>query len=914
MRFEHKQIQRSKRAEQVEHRGQLQNAVQTEANRGNQEHSIRPDKNRLRLRYPASWWKGMWREALPSGNGILGASVQGGIQEETVLLQHSDLWHWGRKEKLPDVSHTLPETRKLMDEGRYQEASWHLTQVLQEKGYASKLASRCPLALLSVSMSCENAFRQYRRELDMDTGEVQVRWQDGKRCYSRTLFVSRADDCVVYKLDHWALEKKDNVRTVEKEEQLQAQGQPAVQPTVQAAGQAAGQAWLKGSIGLGFPPGDRARDDEEFETLKASVTVREDGDYLLYSARNDNGQDFGAVLRLIRIEADGIEASNMDYTTENSLEQAQSKLEQIRRADGLEPHLQGRLHFRTSGKLLVLIKMFVTGEREREWLRLKQELGALDTDYATLLSRHTELHQALFHSAKLELDDVADDERCNEEMLLEAYEGEAPAGLVRKQWAYGRYLFISGVSEHGSLPFGLYGLWGGDYRLIWGHHMANENVQMMYWHTHVGGLTRLNQSLFRYYNGLLEDFRDNARKLYGCKGIYVPAGTTPGQGAPNQIVPVIMNWTGAAGWLARHYYEHFQYTRDMDFLLEQALPFMKEALLFYEDFLVLDAGGQYVIYPSVSPENTPDNFMPKDGKPLAHPMPTAINATMDVAIIKELLQNVIEACRIVCVDLGEIPKWEAMLERLPPYTLNEEGAVKEWLHPDFDDRQHHRHLSHLYPVFPGQEICREEQPELFQAFEAAVHQRQLGAQSGWSLAHMSSIYARLGDGEKALECLDVLARSCLLSNGYTLHNDWRNMGVCMSMPAAPVQLDANLGWVNAVQEMLLYASSRWIKLLPALPERWCRGTITDWRIPGGSLSITWDRSSGWLQGELIAIRQITTKLQLPDWGSACILYCRKAGSQEAFVYDCLETEWGHTRTINLESGDTLVFEPDPSLQ
>lgn len=123
------------------------------------------------LKYPSSWWQGLWREALPSGNGKLGASVQGGIQTETVLLQHSELWHWGRKDELPDVSHTLSETRKLMDEERYLEASWHLTRTLQAEGYASKLSSRYPLATMTVKMKCNNAFRKYRRELDMDTGK-----------------------------------------------------------------------------------------------------------------------------------------------------------------------------------------------------------------------------------------------------------------------------------------------------------------------------------------------------------------------------------------------------------------------------------------------------------------------------------------------------------------------------------------------------------------------------------------------------------------------------------------------------------------------------------------------------------------------------------------------------------------------
>lgn len=817
------------------------------------------------MKYPSSWWQGMWREALPSGNGKLGASVQGGIQAETVLLQHSELWHWGRKDELPDVSHTLSETRKLMDEERYLEASWHLTRTLQAEGYASKLSSRYPLATMTVEMKCNNAFRKYRRELDMDTGEVQVRWQDRSHNYTRSLFVSRADDCIVYE-----------IQTHRGKDGASAQGTDSAEHSL-----------LSGTIGLQFPQGDRVREDDEFNVLKSSIAIRIDrdhsGDYLCYGGQNDDGQDYGAVLRLIQL---------------NEIPGASH--EQQKESETNEDTLSRQLHFHTSGKVLVLVKMFATGRRAQEWTRLKQELAPLESDYKTLLDRHISLHQPLFRSAELDLDDKTDDGRCNEDLLLESYEGEAPKGFVRKMWAYGRYLFISGTSEHSGFPFGLYGLWGGDYRLIWGHNMANENVQMMYWHTDVGGLSILNRSLFRYYNGLMDDFRDNARKLYGCRGIYIPAGTTPGIGVPNQIVPVIMNWTGAAGWIARHYYAHYQFTGDKQFLLEEALPFMKEALQFYEDFLVLGEDGKYKIYPSVSPENTPENFMPKHGRPLAHPMPTAINATMDIAIIKELLQHVIAASRLTGVHTTKISCWEAMLEHMPDYLLQAEGAVKEWLHPAFEDRRDHRHLSHLYPVFPGQEVTREEQPELFQAFETAVDQRRLGAQSGWSLAHMSSIYARLGNGERALESLDILARSCVLSNGYTLHNDWRNMGVCMSMPAAPIQLDANMGWVNAVQEMLLYVSEHRIKLLPALPERWVRGSIHDWCIPGGRMSCTWNRSTGFFRAELVADRRIHTKLHIPEWVKGCEMLSRSA---------CLcELDENGIYELKIEAGGELILE------
>ncbi|MEO2203509.1 glycoside hydrolase N-terminal domain-containing protein [Paenibacillus pabuli] len=844
----------------------------------------RPEKNKMILKYPASWWKGMWREALPSGNGIIGASVQGGIHQEVILLQHGELWHWGRKDKLPDVSHTLQETRRLMDSGELSEASWHLTRAVQAEGYASRLSSRFPLAELTLTMTSDSAFRNYRRELDMETGEIHVCWEGANRRYSRSLFVSRADDCVVFRLNGEELSAANP-----------AQGWEAEDTPL-----------ISGNVGLQFPRGDRERDDEEFKELKASITVRADEDeqYVFYSGKNDDGQDFGAVLRLIRVGRKSGAESILPKRNFHFPGKENSISDKAQRNGNGEQAIRAELPFETSSDVLILVKLFHSGKREDEWRRLKQELAGLETDYHSMLSRHTELHRSLFHSAELDLDDAADDGRSNEELLLDAYEGEAPLGLIRKMWAYGRYLFISGSSKEGSLPFGLYGLWGGDYRLIWGHHMANENVQMMYWHSAVGGLSGMNQSLFRYYDGLMDTFRDNASKLYGCRGIYIPAGTTPGMGVPNQIVPVIMNWTGAAGWLARHYYEHFQYTGDMQFLREQALPFMREALLFYEDFLVLGEEGYYKIYPSVSPENTPQNYMPKDGKQLAHPMPTAINATMDIAIIKELLHHTIEASRMVDAYTSKIPEWEAMLQRLPAYMLNEEGAVKEWLHPAFEDRQDHRHLSHLYPVFPGQEVSREEEPLLFEAFEKAVHQRKLGAQSGWSLAHMSSICARLGDGEKALDSLDILARSCVLSNGFTLHNDWRNMGICLTMDAAPVQLDANMGWVNAVQEMLLLVSPERIKLLPALPARWIRGELKGWCILGGVLNLAWDRQRESFQAELTANRRMNTKLQLPEWVD--ISLCRQHSNKNS---NAKSMENG-TFLLHLEAGGQWSVELD----
>src|SRR5690625_4640514 len=314
---------------------------------------------------------------------------------------------------------------------------------------------------------------------------------------------------------------------------------------------------------------------------------------MFYAAQNNDGTDFGAVLRIVP-------TGGKVNTKEESIQ------------------------FKDTKKTLILLKVFVKGEREEEWQRLKHELAHIDRTYEQLLSRHVELHSPLFQTVSIDLT-KDEDQRSNEELLLEAYSGEAPTSLIEKMWAYGRYLFISGTGKQ-SQPFGLYGLWYGDYRVMWGHNMANENIQMMYWHTTVGGFADHVPALFEYYDSMMDDFRNNAKNLYGCRGIFIPAGTTPGIGVPNQIVPVIMNWTGAAAWLAKHFYDYYVFTGDETFLKEKALPFMNEVALFYEDFLVLGGNGYYQYYTSVSAENTPEKVEDKDQGSLAHQMTTSISS------------------------------------------------------------------------------------------------------------------------------------------------------------------------------------------------------------------------------------------------------------------------------------------------
>ena len=481
-------------------------------------------------------------------------------------------------------------------------------------------------------------------------------------------------------------------------------------------------------------------------------------------------------------------------------------------------------------------------------------------EYEELLARHLPLHRQAMGDAELFL---SDEDRPNEAMLDEAMESEAPTELYEKLWRFARYLFVSGTGEAGN-PFPLYGLWNGVSKPTWAQNVANENVQMIYWHAPVGGYALLLRPLIHYYFKKMDAFRESARKLFGCRGIYVSTYTTPMNSYPTPNVPVIVNYIGCAGWLCRHFYDYYRFTGDEELLRSEILPFMLETAAFYEDYLTRGADGKIRIEPSVSPENSPGRFMPGDFQEhMGHPNPVVWNSTMDFAILRELLAHLLELSGAVEMDPRRVESWRAILKALPEYMVNSDGAIREWMDEELPDYYRHRHLSHLYPLFPGEEVRRGH--PLFDACARAVDLRELGAASGWALAHQSAIYARLGRGERALDCLNTLAKGCLLPNLFTLHNDWRDMGVSLRIDMAPVQLDALMGAANAIQEMLLDVSPGRLALLPACPEKLGCGEIRNWRFPGGRVDMRWNREKRELRAVLKAERPIRLQLVLPEW-------------------------------------------------
>ena len=493
--------------------------------------------------------------------------------------------------------------------------------------------------------------------------------------------------------------------------------------------------------------------------------------------------------------------------------------------------------------------------------------------YAELFARHLPHHKAAMGEARL---DLGGGGRSTGELLAEAAQSTASAELLEKLWRFGRYLFASGTAEGGN-PFALYGLWNGVAHAPWAQNVANENVQMIYWHAAAGGFAGLLRPLIHYYYGKLDAFRESARKLFGCRGIFVSVYTTPVNSLPAPNVPVIVNYIGAAGWLCRHFYTYYIYTGDQELMRSEILPFMLETAAFYEDYLTHDESGKISICPSVSPENTPGNFMPDDFQEhMGHPNPVVWNSTMDFAIVKELLSNLLSVSDEFGLDDTRVALWRSILSDMPDYMVNGDGALHEWMDERLDDFYMHRHLSHLYPLFPGDEIRIGDQ--LFDACVRAVDLRRLDGLSGWSFAHMAAIYARLGRAERAVECLDGLAKGCLLSNLFTLHNDWRDMGVTLRIPMAPVQLDALMGAVNAVQELLLFAVPGEVRILPACPDRLARGCVESWCIPEGHISFSWDRAVGKVDVRITVRVDCVLRVSYPKWSNTDAIELRlKAG-------------------------------------
>lgn len=739
-----------------------------------------------------------WQDALPIGSGVVGGLIFGEIRHEIIVLNHDRLYFPMERAPMVDLSDLLPELRRLIDAGKHADATRLMGSAYKER--------------TGVEITSSNGFRDPYQPLGSLHlySETQGTFKD----YQRQLDFSTGVASV-----RWADDQGECVR-----EAFVSRQTDALHLRIRAGSAAK----LSYRVELG---GQREEDSGQRAWYSVKEVARPeilqtfpDEETLAFSGCYANGLAFGAVARVHRVEgASCIEGKALVIS------------------DASEINLE--------------VRMFVGEDPLPAIRRLTREMREDDLGFESALASHVTIHRELFERTSLVLG--PSETASNEQLLADAYGGEVPTALVQRLFEFGRYLLIAS-SGPGSWPANLQGVWNGDFCPAWNSDFHNdENIQMNYWQALPGGLTECVLPLFEYYESFLEDYRCNASMLYGCRGIFIPiAQTTHGLENPCAWT----HWTGAAGWIAQHFYDYYLYTGDLGFLRDRAVPWLREVACFYEDFLVEDGGGRLQFSPSLSPENRPG------GEKSEY---VSINATMDVAICREVLTNLCSACAVLGIDVEGVARWEGMLRRLPAYEINNDGALKEWLHPDYADNYFHRHQSHLYPIFPGFEINRWNQPDLFEAGRVAVEKRLvigLTSQTGWSMAHMANIYARLGMGDRALECIEILARSAVGPNLFTYHNDWRDMGLGAPWGRnPPFQIDANLGLCAAIFEMLVLSLPGRIQLLPALPAKWPTGRVEGIRCRGGfTVSLDWNRPNQIWSAQITSVKPQPLLLGIPD--------------------------------------------------